>query len=209
MRVFVVSKNFKTALNYSHYSSILIRKNKSAPRQICNHFRRDGICLLACLLLRHLLFRAAIVRSVWSSKMPLASTPVSLCLLDGPVGFHPAFYIIWARFRIMRRYLAYCPGEEPRISISSHVGLKGMVPCICCSLLLLSWVSPGMVRREVALGLFSYSLQNDDWACSALPSLLFWRPGYFVSLTSWPRDRVFGVLIFWIKALYDYLALPI
>ena len=31
-------------------------------------------------------FRAAIVRSVWSSKMPLASTLVILCLLDGPVG---------------------------------------------------------------------------------------------------------------------------
>ena len=60
-------------------------------------------------------FRAAIVRSVWSSKMPLANTPAILSLLDGPVDVDPAFYIVWSRFRMMRRYLAYCPEEEPRI----------------------------------------------------------------------------------------------
>ena len=60
-------------------------------------------------------FRAATVRSVWSSKMPLASTPVILSFLDGPVGVDPAFHIIWATFRMMRWYLAFCPEEEPRI----------------------------------------------------------------------------------------------
>ena len=60
-------------------------------------------------------FRAAIVRSVWSSKMPLANAPTILSLLDGPVDVDPAFYVVWARFRMMRRYLAYCPEEEPRI----------------------------------------------------------------------------------------------
>ena len=60
-------------------------------------------------------FRAAIVRSVWSSKMPLANAPTILSLLDGPVDVDLAFYIIWSRFRMMRRYLAYCPEEEPRI----------------------------------------------------------------------------------------------
>ena len=60
-------------------------------------------------------FRAAIVRAVWSSKMPLANTPAVLNLLDGPVGADPAFHIVWIRFPIMRRYLAYCPVEEPRI----------------------------------------------------------------------------------------------
>ena len=29
---------------------------------------------------------------------------------DGPVGGDPAFHVIWSRFRMMRRYLAYCPG---------------------------------------------------------------------------------------------------
>ena len=60
-------------------------------------------------------FRAAIVQSVWSSKMPLANTPAILSLLDGPVDVDPAFYIVWSRFRMMRRFLAYCPEEEFRI----------------------------------------------------------------------------------------------
>ena len=60
-------------------------------------------------------FRAAIVRAVWSSKLPLANTPAILNLLDGLVGVDTAFHIIWSRFRMMRRYLAYCPEEEPRI----------------------------------------------------------------------------------------------
>ena len=56
-------------------------------------------------------FGAAIVRAVWSSKMPLANTPAVLNLLDGPVGVDPAFHIVWSRFRMMRRYLSYCPEE--------------------------------------------------------------------------------------------------
>ena len=47
--------------------------------------------------------------------MPLANAPALLNLLDGPVGVDPAFHIIWSRFRMMRRYLSYCPEEEPRI----------------------------------------------------------------------------------------------
>ena len=38
--------------------------------------------------------------------MPLASAPAVLNLLDGPVG---------VRFRVMRRYIAENPDEEPRI----------------------------------------------------------------------------------------------
>ena len=60
-------------------------------------------------------FRAAIVRAVWSTKMPLANTPAILNLLDGPVDVDPAFHIIWSRFRMIHRYLAYCPEEESRI----------------------------------------------------------------------------------------------
>ena len=36
-------------------------------------------------------FRAAIVRAVWSSKMPLANAPAILNLLDGPVGNESCF----------------------------------------------------------------------------------------------------------------------
>ena len=41
-------------------------------------------------------FKAAIVRAVWSSKMPLANAPAVLNLLDGPVGVDPAFHIVWS-----------------------------------------------------------------------------------------------------------------
>ena len=47
--------------------------------------------------------------------MPLANAPAILNLLDGPVGVAPAFHIVLSRFRMMRRFLAYCPGEEPWI----------------------------------------------------------------------------------------------
>ena len=47
--------------------------------------------------------------------MPLANAPAILNFLGGPVDVDPAFYVVWSRFRMMRRYLAYCPEEEPRI----------------------------------------------------------------------------------------------
>ena len=31
------------------------------------------------------------------------------------LGVDPAFHIIWSRFRMLRRYLAYCSEEEPVI----------------------------------------------------------------------------------------------
>ena len=49
------------------------------------------------------------------TKMPLANAPAILNLLNGPVGVDPAYHVVWSRFRMMRRYLAYCPEEEPRI----------------------------------------------------------------------------------------------
>ena len=83
----------------------------------------ESIFLLASMLQRLLLyplrllvpFRAAIVRAIWSSEMPLSNALAILNLLDGPVGVGPAFFIVWSRFRMMRRYLASCPEEEPRI----------------------------------------------------------------------------------------------
>ena len=48
-------------------------------------------------------FRAAIVRTVWSCKMPFANTHAILTLLVGPVGVDPVYHIVRARFRVMRR----------------------------------------------------------------------------------------------------------
>ena len=43
LRFYINSQKLKTASNYIHYSFKLIRKNKSAPRQICNYFGRNGM----------------------------------------------------------------------------------------------------------------------------------------------------------------------
>ena len=99
-------------------------------------------------------FRAAIVlRAVWSTKMPLANAPAILNLLDGPAGVDPAFHVILSRFRVMRRYLAYCPEEEPRIFRMLDLisrGAPGHGPVHL--LLLLNWDLLGMVMRRVVFG---------------------------------------------------------
>ena len=60
-------------------------------------------------------FRSAISRAVWSKKLPMTNTPALLSLLDAPCGSDPAFFIIWNRFRQLRRYLAYRPDAQDRI----------------------------------------------------------------------------------------------
>ena len=60
-------------------------------------------------------FRSAIARAVWSKKLPMTNTPALLSLLDAPWGSDPAFFVIWNRFRQLRRYLAYRPDDEARI----------------------------------------------------------------------------------------------
>ena len=163
-----------------------------------------SICQLGCTLLRHrmllppllALSGLAIVRAVWSNKMHLANAPVILGLLDGPGGVDPGFYIVWARFRMMRRYLAYFPEEEPHIF---HM---------------LDLISRG-AEEHVEIG-FAWEGEEREWLWAALPPLrmmtglvLFSMPGISVSLHSWLRGRVFGVLNWLIlSALYNYLTLP-
>ena len=92
--------------------------------------------------------RAAVVRSVQSSKMPRANSPVVLNLLDGPVGVDPAFQIVWTRFRLVRRYQAHRPFEAPRIfrmlDLVAH-GPVDMRLCTCFLFLLRRW---GLSRME-------------------------------------------------------------
>ena len=57
-------------------------------------------------------FRSAIARAVWSKKLPMTNTPALLRVFDSPWGSDPAFFIIWSRFRQLRRYR---PDEEARI----------------------------------------------------------------------------------------------
>ena len=53
--------------------------------------------------------RAAIFGVVWSRRQSFASVGAVLSLLDGPSGCDPAYCVVWFRFRMLRRYLAYRP----------------------------------------------------------------------------------------------------
>ena len=50
-------------------------------------------------------------RSAVAKKQPMTNTPASLSLLDGPWDSASAFFVIWSRFRQLRRYLAHRPDE--------------------------------------------------------------------------------------------------
>ena len=85
-------------------------------------------------------FRSACTSTVWSRRMPLAQYGTVLRLLDGPVGCDPGFCVIWNRFRLVRRFSAYRPGEVMRlIGLNSDVAPghgSGMLPCSSLSLLM-------------------------------------------------------------------------
>ena len=53
--------------------------------------------------------RAAFVRACWSSRLTLAHTGTVLGMLDGLECVDPSACIVWYRFRLLRRYLAYRP----------------------------------------------------------------------------------------------------
>ena len=122
-------------------------------------------------------FRAATVRAVWSSKMPLANAPAILNLLDGLVGVDPTFHIIWSRFRMMRRFLAYCPEEIRRIFrmldlVSGRAQGHGPVHLLLLiSAAELGFAWDGDVKDWVRVSLPSPSY--DDWTCAALPLCYF------------------------------------
>ena len=68
---------------------------------------------------------------VWSNRQLLAHIGAGLSLLHGPPGCDPAFCVVWFRFRMLRRYLAYRPGEVSgvyRLLDSAAVGCPGHGP---------------------------------------------------------------------------------
>ena len=84
-------------------------------RSMYLHAALHGIeaSLLASDSLRRL--RSAVRRVIWSRRQPLASVGAVLGLLDGPTGCDPAFFVVWFRFRLIRRYLALWPTEVGRV----------------------------------------------------------------------------------------------
>ena len=59
--------------------------------------------------------RTAFCSAAWSSKMPIANTGAVLSVLDGPNCCDPEVQVVWSRFRMIRWYLAFRPGEIQRI----------------------------------------------------------------------------------------------
>ena len=57
----------------------------------------------------------AFIAAAWSARMPLAHHGAVLSLLDWQDGCDPAYFVVWIRFRMIRRYLQYRPGETVRI----------------------------------------------------------------------------------------------
>ena len=133
--------------------------------------------------------------SVWSTRMPLANTPPILNLLDGPVDVDPAFYIVWSRFRMMRRYLAYCPEEEPRIFRMLDLISRGAQGHGPVHLLLISGAEIG----------FTWDSGEQGWLRVSLPPLRMMTGPiqHFRSaiLDAW-HFHVFS------KLLYNYLTRP-
>ena len=60
-------------------------------------------------------FDPLFVEWLWSRRQPMASVGAVLSLLDGPTGCGPAFCVVWFRFRLLRRYLAFWPSEVARV----------------------------------------------------------------------------------------------
>ena len=102
-------------------------------------------------------FRSAVARAVLSKKLTMTNTPALLCLLDGPWGSDPAFFIIWSRFRQLRRFLSYRPLKEDRIFgswIMPLLGPLGTGPSISLlSLLKKRLAFPRILSRLVGFGL--------------------------------------------------------
>ena len=59
--------------------------------------------------------RSALVAAVWSERQLLTHAGSVLSLLGGPEGCDLGFCVVWFRFRMLRRYLAYRSHEVRRV----------------------------------------------------------------------------------------------
>ena len=121
-------------------------------------------------------FSTGYVRLVWSRRQPLASVGAVLSLLDGPSGCDP-FFVVWLRFRLLRRYLALWPAEVGRVyRLLAMVRVLGTVLFILYQLALLRLASIGILMPWLGLGLVC--LFFVIWlALFSIFGLLFLMPG--------------------------------
>ena len=98
-----------TALPLDFAGKLAVLRTKFLPGALhAVEASRISFCLVQRL-------RTAVLAAVGSKRMPLAHVGAILSLLDGPLGCDPWFDVVWCRYRLLRRYLAYNPLEAPRL----------------------------------------------------------------------------------------------
>ena len=131
--------------------------------------------------------RTAFVGAAWSSRMPLAHPGAVLSLLDGPDGCDPAYFVVWSRFRMLRRYIAYRPSEAERIYrmlAAISTGVRGHGPI---HLLLSSAAKIGFVWNPDSCswtrpGLGPLHLISSPWQVFKFSILQAWQNCVFADL---------------------------
>ena len=129
---------------------------------------------------------AAILRGVWSRRQPLSSAGAVLGMLDGSQECDPPFCLVWYRFRLFRRYLAFWSDEVARVQggCPGHGPVHALV--VSASRIGVQWEPsvPGW-RRQGLLGLSNLAgpLQHfrsavlQSWWCKVSADLCGFRGG--------------------------------
>ena len=105
--------------------------------------------------------RTAFGQAAMSGSLRLANSGAVLALLDFPVGSDPGFYVVWCRFRMLRRHMAFYS--------SVHELAR-----ICSLLRVVSAGAPGhgpvhlLLSSALSLG---FSWDSDSWFASSLSDL--------------------------------------
>ena len=92
--------------------------------------------------------RTAFCQASLSGGLCLANPGAVLSLLDGPDGSDPGFYVVWCRFRMLRRHVAYNPSVHELARIYSllrvvSAGAPGHGPVHLLLSSAVSWVFLG------------------------------------------------------------------
>ena len=128
--------------------------------------------------------RTAFVGAAMSALMPLAHPGAVLSLLDGPDGCDPAYFVVWTRFRLLRRYLAYRPSETERIyrmlaAISTGVKGHGPIHLLLTSAAKIGFIWDADACNWTRPGLAPLHLISSPWQVFQTSILQTWRNSVF------------------------------
>ena len=81
-------------------------------------------------------FRTAFVCAFWSGGFYPANPGAVLNLLDGPVGCDPGYHVVWCRYRMLRRHMAFHSEVQELLCWCTWSGPHPPLTLMCS----LSWV---------------------------------------------------------------------